>query len=256
MGIKDDELLDPGAVSETLKCPVCFEVFDDPVFCGGRPCQHVFCRICVETALENSEHCPSCRGEMQLDDLQQHQVIRSLLDEVPVRCKRACGWTGRRDALAAHADECPVARCEAAKAELALFADVSKQMSDRDARIAALEVRVAEQDSQVISVSRQLLARDVRIQQLEARLAKQDAEVASLRKGLSLCEAWIAEPSLQGGMESSTGVEEVSYIPDLNAFEDVPDYPPPPELGSGPARLALELAGASGAPPGHSELWL
>ncbi len=30
---------------------VCFEVFDDPVFCGGRPCQHVFCRACVEQCL-------------------------------------------------------------------------------------------------------------------------------------------------------------------------------------------------------------
>ena len=40
----------PGHCTSTL-LKVCFEVFEDPVFCGGRPCQHVFCRTCVEQSL-------------------------------------------------------------------------------------------------------------------------------------------------------------------------------------------------------------
>mmetsp|Transcript_56083 Transcript_56083/g.163864 ORF Transcript_56083/g.163864 Transcript_56083/m.163864 type:complete len:225 (+) Transcript_56083:159-833(+) len=185
MGLTEDDLIDVAAISETLKCPVCFEVFDDPVFCGGRPCQHVFCRECVEKALEQAEQCPTCRAELQRDDLQPHQAIRSLLDELPTRCPRGCGWTGRRDACAAHMDTCPLARLEAASAELAQFADISRQLAERDSRIAELEARVAEQDAQVVGVSRQLVAREVRIQELEAYVAKQDVALGSLRKHLA-----------------------------------------------------------------------
>merc|ERR1712146_257474 len=70
-------VLDPENVSDTLKCPVCTEVFDDPVFCGGRPCQHVFCHECIVQALERSEQCPVCREVMLAEDLHPHQVIRS-----------------------------------------------------------------------------------------------------------------------------------------------------------------------------------
>merc|ERR1712039_862522 len=101
---------------------------------------------------------------------------------VPVRCRRACGWTGRRDALAAHAEECPIARLESARAELAQFDDVSRQIKDRDARIAELESMLAEKDHSVIDVSRQLLARDVQIQSLEALVRRKDEELALLRK--------------------------------------------------------------------------
>jgi len=185
MGLKEEDLLDAAAISETLKCPVCFEVFDDPVFCGGRPCQHVFCRECAEKALRQTAQCPTCRAEVHGEDLQPHQAIRSLLDEMLTRCPRGCGWTGRRDARDAHVDNCPLAKLEAASAKLAQFADVSRQLSERDSRIAELEARVAEQDVQVVGVSRQLVAREVRIQELEAHVAKQDAALLMLRKRLA-----------------------------------------------------------------------
>mmetsp|Transcript_323 Transcript_323/g.1088 ORF Transcript_323/g.1088 Transcript_323/m.1088 type:complete len:242 (+) Transcript_323:158-883(+) len=215
MGLKEDELLDPAAVSETLKCPVCFEVFEDPVFCGGRPCQHVFCRECVERALQQSEQCPTCRAEMQADDLHPHQVIRSLLDELPTICPRRCGWTGRRDARSAHDDDCPLAKLEAASAELELLADVRGQLRERDARITELEARVAEQDAQVVQVSRQLVAREVRIQELEAHAAKQEAALAMLRERLAevLGEAPLAEE------EASTEQSEDARCPEEQAEE-------------------------------------
>mmetsp|Transcript_31207 Transcript_31207/g.89449 ORF Transcript_31207/g.89449 Transcript_31207/m.89449 type:complete len:209 (-) Transcript_31207:42-668(-) len=189
MGLKEDELVDAAAISETLKCPVCYEVFDDPVFCGGRPCQHVFCKSCFEQALEHGEQCPTCRADVCRDDLQPHLVIRSLLDELPARCRRACGWTGRWDARAAHAEVCPLARLEAVSQELAKYADVGRELAEREGRIAELEARVAEQDEKVVGVSRQLVAREVRIQELEAWVAKQDSELAELRKRLreALC---------------------------------------------------------------------
>lgn len=178
MGLSEEELVAPLSVSETLKCPVCFDIFDDPVFCGGRPCQHVFCRACLEQALVASGQCPTCRADVEHEDLQPHQAIRNLLDEVVVRCERSCGWTGRRDARSAHADVCPVAALEAAKAELDGLSDIRGQLAARDVRIADLEKRVAEQDDHVVSVSRQLVAREVRIKELEARLASQELLLA------------------------------------------------------------------------------
>eukprot|EP00418_Pyrodinium_bahamense_P061199 CAMPEP_0179189326 /NCGR_PEP_ID=MMETSP0796-20121207/93983_1 /TAXON_ID=73915 /ORGANISM="Pyrodinium bahamense, Strain pbaha01" /LENGTH=192 /DNA_ID=CAMNT_0020893455 /DNA_START=83 /DNA_END=658 /DNA_ORIENTATION=- len=62
---------------------------------------------------------------------------------------------------------------------------ISRQLAERDMRIADLEARVAEQDIQVVNVSRELVEREVRIQELEKYVAKQDAALLMLRKRLS-----------------------------------------------------------------------
>merc|ERR1712039_1148158 len=173
-----------------------------------------------------------CRAVMTLDDLQPHQVIRSLLDEVLVRCKRACGWTGRRDALAAHNAECPVARFEAARAELAQFDDVSKELVARDERIASLEARIAEQDRSVIDVSRQLLARDVRIKDLEALVARQNVELAALRKCLSHQEANRCEIEI---IKQDIEPLDDLHVADFSELDDMPSRLPPPEPCSTPS---------------------
>jgi len=210
--LAEEDLVSPATVSETLRCPLCFEIFEDPVFWGGHPCQHAFCRECVEKALEQSAHCPSCRAEVQKEDLRSHLLVRSLLDEMLVRCSRSCGWTGRRDARPAHAAECPVSLLEDAKAELAGFADVRRQLDERDARIAELEARVERQDQQVVDVSRQLVAREVHIQELEARLARQDLLLAHCREGHNANEAQAATDDRQPAAAMSADHEDTSGI--------------------------------------------
>eukprot|EP00439_Symbiodinium_sp_Y106_P056261 s5157_g7.t2 len=193
------EFVNPESISETLKCPVCFEVFEDPVFCGGRPCQHVFCRTCVEQSMvaESSHsqsaqapeetmgrtgHCPTCRARIGVEDggqvkyLQEKpckKALNSLLDELPVRCRRGCGWTGRRDALPSHEspgpNQCVLLRLDAAQA--------GGHLRDRDVRIAQLEARVAEQDRQVVDYGRQLVAKEIRIQELEGLLSQREQDL-------------------------------------------------------------------------------
>mmetsp|Transcript_45534 Transcript_45534/g.120298 ORF Transcript_45534/g.120298 Transcript_45534/m.120298 type:complete len:232 (-) Transcript_45534:3-698(-) len=206
--LNESELCSPEAVSETLKCPLCFEIFDNPVFCSGRPCQHVFCRACYERALEQSSQCPSCRAEVALEDLQPHQVVNSLLDEMIVRCERSCGWTGRRDARALHAQVCPVARLEAQNEKLAQYEDVSRQLAARDARIAELEARVAEQDNHVVNVSRQLFAQKLRIEMLEAQLKVAQKEVAQRESEAELAFMREGSPgtSLPGSPSGPSGL--------------------------------------------------
>ncbi|CAE7716176.1 RING finger protein nhl-1 [Symbiodinium microadriaticum] len=222
MGIREVEFVNPESISETLKCPVCFEVFEDPVFCGGRPCQHVFCRTCVEQSMvaESSHsqsaceettgrtgHCPTCRARIGVEDLQPHQALNSLLDELPVRCRRGCGWTGRRDALPSHEspgpNQCVLLRLESAQAEVAYLSEAGGHLRDRDVRIAQLEARVAEQDRQVVDYGRQLVAKEIRIQELEGLLSQReqdltqkDLEIAILRQGGDGEKGAVAAPEL------------------------------------------------------------
>lgn len=164
------------AVSDTLKCPVCMDIFEDPVFCGGNPCQHIFCRVCVKQALEKTEHCPTCRGTMSATNLLSHQAISSLLDELLVCCDMDCGWIGRRDSFGSHVGECPLRRIKVLENELAQrdfrYNTIDRQLEERDARIAKLEERVVEQDKAHIEVGWQLMQREVHIAELETRLSQ------------------------------------------------------------------------------------
>eukprot|EP00927_Polykrikos_kofoidii_P049264 TRINITY_DN43349_c0_g1_i1.p1 TRINITY_DN43349_c0_g1~~TRINITY_DN43349_c0_g1_i1.p1 ORF type:complete len:256 (+),score=37.04 TRINITY_DN43349_c0_g1_i1:182-949(+) len=213
MSVADAELVEPGSVSETLRCPICMDIFNDPVFFGGRPCQHVFCQKCLEHALEQSATCPSCRADLDEEDLQPHQAIRSLIDELLVRCSNRCGWTGRRDALSGHIEACPWTRLRAARARLAerdariaeleagidlqaaeLEAqDATLRLAERDARIAALEARAAAQDGDLADVATQLSRRQARIEALELRIAHQDARLVDACSRLSIRDGETAD---------------------------------------------------------------
>lgn len=103
-----NELVNPHALSDTLTCPICMDILQAPVFYGGHPCQHVFCRKCIKEALKQQRQCPVCRAIIGSQEPQPHQALSSLIDEVCVRCEHACGWTGRYDARPHHAQICPV----------------------------------------------------------------------------------------------------------------------------------------------------
>eukprot|EP00930_Biecheleria_cincta_P064927 TRINITY_DN50621_c0_g1_i1.p1 TRINITY_DN50621_c0_g1~~TRINITY_DN50621_c0_g1_i1.p1 ORF type:complete len:324 (+),score=57.98 TRINITY_DN50621_c0_g1_i1:129-1100(+) len=279
MGLGEDAFVNPGAISETLKCPVCFDIFEDPVFCGGNPCQHVFCRTCVEQAIlapstsadgstsrrggsghdgigsEDEEiafqeslgegNCPTCRAVIRVHLLQPHQAIRSMLDELPVKCRRACGWTGRRDALPAHesegSEQCPLLRLEAAAAEVAFLSEAGQHLRDRDRRIAELELRVAEQDHQVVDVGRQLLAREVRIQELESRLEEQERQLAQKDMELALVR--------RSGLGMPPGMSSGGSGVLLSRMASAPPSPAPvsPSGGSGGSMLLRSADSPSAA---------
>jgi len=99
--------VDPIAVPAALRCPICTDVFEDPVDAGGKPCLHVFCRACLVPALGVNSSCPLCREPMRREQLRSSHTIASILDEIQVRCIWRCGWTGHRDARDGHAAACP-----------------------------------------------------------------------------------------------------------------------------------------------------
>eukprot|EP00929_Paragymnodinium_shiwhaense_P056118 TRINITY_DN28099_c0_g1_i1.p1 TRINITY_DN28099_c0_g1~~TRINITY_DN28099_c0_g1_i1.p1 ORF type:complete len:287 (-),score=68.23 TRINITY_DN28099_c0_g1_i1:148-1008(-) len=243
MGVHDDEFVNPGKISDTLRCAVCMEVFEDPIFCGGWPCQHTFCKGCLDAAMEQKQQCPTCREEVPEDYLQPNLTLRSLLDELEVYCTRRCGWTGRRDAAPAHKEVCPTARLEAVRRKLKERAerrkeveaqksaqaeeleahDVDSRLREKDSRIKQLEERAAAQDDSLGDVVRRLEERDARIASLEAQLAEQDGRLEDMCLKLSLMEL------------------------------DVPPRPTPPPTpgcGSRPSSRPATAIGISSAGPG------
>ena len=113
MGLSDEGLANPHGVSPTMRCSICHDVFSDAVFCGGAPCQHTFCRCCLQRWMAVSRECPTCRSPIHIKDLRSHEVMESLIDEIDMRCSvKACHWSGTRDALKGHLKECAVAMWE------------------------------------------------------------------------------------------------------------------------------------------------
>lgn len=133
MGIADDEIVNPASVSDTLKCSICTDVFEDPVFRDAGGCQHVFCRVCAEQCLQREPTCPLCREPMDHRNLRAHKGFQSLVDELQVRCERSCGWAGRLDARHRHIATCPLTRLADAERNLAT---VLEQLRQRDEELA------------------------------------------------------------------------------------------------------------------------
>mmetsp|Transcript_56834 Transcript_56834/g.113048 ORF Transcript_56834/g.113048 Transcript_56834/m.113048 type:complete len:379 (+) Transcript_56834:60-1196(+) len=186
MGISDDQLVNPGCVSETLRCAICTEIYDDPVFSGGRPCQHVFCRACIEKALQKRARCPSCRAPLPKARLQPHLVMRNLLDELLVYCNAGCGWTGRKDARPGHELVCPVKRLESVAK---MLSERDLWLAERDAEIALLRARVSERDKAISEQckrielqEKQLAECRVRLDLLAGRAVQKDAQIVALQQ--------------------------------------------------------------------------
>lgn len=143
MGIADDVLAEPDAVPEDLRCPLCFEVLQDPV--EGSCCQNPFCRRCLSQALTRDQRCPLCRKAMRAEDMQvAHRSVRSRLGKLMRRCPRhGCGWTGLQEALRDH--ECLPAKLEELEGKLAAKErELEAKVAEKERKIAKLESRAGE----------------------------------------------------------------------------------------------------------------
>mmetsp|Transcript_54177 Transcript_54177/g.129019 ORF Transcript_54177/g.129019 Transcript_54177/m.129019 type:complete len:819 (-) Transcript_54177:175-2631(-) len=113
MGLPDEELLCPDAVSESLRCLLCRGLYVDPVFCWGGSCQHTFCRSCIEAELLRRRRCPVCREAIDRKDLQPNKGLQALVNEVIVRCgSDNCTWTGTYGTRPQHEQACHPNRSE------------------------------------------------------------------------------------------------------------------------------------------------
>eukprot|EP00403_Amphidinium_massartii_P002721 CAMPEP_0178380246 /NCGR_PEP_ID=MMETSP0689_2-20121128/5361_1 /TAXON_ID=160604 /ORGANISM="Amphidinium massartii, Strain CS-259" /LENGTH=346 /DNA_ID=CAMNT_0020000377 /DNA_START=76 /DNA_END=1112 /DNA_ORIENTATION=- len=170
MGLGSEELVDPEGVSQTLKCAICYDVFLDPVFSPGK-CQHVFCRACIEQALERRPKCPTCSGDMRRKNLQPNLVISNLLDELQSKCPERCGWTGRFDQREGHREACPV-----------------RLLREMKTQVQIKEVRVTERELKLQVGLEALEHREKKVSEQECDVTARKWEL--IRSEAALTEGW------------------------------------------------------------------
>mmetsp|Transcript_57501 Transcript_57501/g.136788 ORF Transcript_57501/g.136788 Transcript_57501/m.136788 type:complete len:504 (+) Transcript_57501:79-1590(+) len=139
MGIGEEELVNPSSVSEELHCSICTELFAEPKECEH--CQTAFCASCIEEWLTKEASCPHCRvGTTTARLSPAHRYLKQAVGKVLAKCPRPnCIWTGALDRRASHA--CVEVSEQVREA-------ISRQLEEKEGRIAELERRVRElQDS-------------------------------------------------------------------------------------------------------------
>ena len=96
------EIFEPQEFLENLTCSIGKGILRDPV---ALPCQHVFCRKCIENSLSNNSKCPICLEPATLSSIKPQLEVADLLNQAPVKCPQ-CGWTGAYQTYCIHEQKC------------------------------------------------------------------------------------------------------------------------------------------------------
>ncbi len=83
-----------------LTCSIGLGIFNSPV---ALPCQHVFCKSCIEAWLAKNGTCPKCREAFQKDSLKPQWIFATIIKNATVFCSNTgCKWSGSYDSLEQH----------------------------------------------------------------------------------------------------------------------------------------------------------
>ena len=111
MGFDRERFL--GDVNEGLLCCICRDVLEDPV---QAPCEHAYCRQCIEGWLVNETRCPEDRKNLSLSSLKPlFRYMKNDLDNLQIRCinvNLGCSHICSLEFLASHESECQLASVE------------------------------------------------------------------------------------------------------------------------------------------------
>ena len=76
-----------GPPARDLHCPVCWELFRDPVVTAGG---HSYCRRCAMQAIAQSGRCPITSTPLSIQQLAPNVLARSIVDDLRVHCTHGC----------------------------------------------------------------------------------------------------------------------------------------------------------------------
>ena len=95
---------------DRLICSFGLGVYNNPV---ALPCQHVFCRSCIEGWLRSHGDCPTCRQSFSADTLRPQWIIAKIIQNAAMICTNpGCTWTGPKANLEVHLiADCPETVC-------------------------------------------------------------------------------------------------------------------------------------------------
>ena len=191
----EDEVLTLDAVTEACHCPICCDFFSDP---AGTPCDHWFCRRCIESCLPfHNWQCPMCREPVPKNSLRGDRFIRSLVDERSVHCRNSnlgCSWTGPRRERNRHDKVCLVNRLAQVQQQVEELQDVNMQLEARNANLLAMLRSEVEQS---VAIRGQL-------RRLEEEADIDKATIESLRLQRPASESQAAERDTTGTVKTDT----------------------------------------------------
>ncbi len=96
------EIFEPQDFLENLTCFLGKGIIRDPV---ALPCQHVFCRKCIEHALSISSQCPMCSEPATVASIKPQLAVAELINLALVKCPQ-CSWTGDYQSYCFHEQKC------------------------------------------------------------------------------------------------------------------------------------------------------
>lgn len=130
--------VDEENISRKLKCVICLCPAISPMVHRG--CNTVMCEDCATALSQDSTiTCPTCRQDCTEESLQPNDLIKKLLDEVPVYCNNQCGWTDERGSLWTHLEQfCEHCACE--NSDECRWRGMEKNRADHNAECDFMEV--------------------------------------------------------------------------------------------------------------------
>ena len=96
------------AVDDDFHCAICMNVLKEPVMCQNN--QHYFCTACITRHLVQSEMCPTCREELNVETLRKPpRILTKFLSNLNIRCEnyeRGCLGVVKLEDIENHAVNC------------------------------------------------------------------------------------------------------------------------------------------------------
>ncbi|KAK2184209.1 hypothetical protein NP493_278g03008 [Ridgeia piscesae] len=85
-------------------CPICMDIFEEPV---RLTCRHVFCSKCIEgmSTAEDEPACPVCRNTYQVSDIEQAKDVANIIATQKAHCSE-CSRLIRLACMNAHMAKC------------------------------------------------------------------------------------------------------------------------------------------------------
>jgi hypothetical protein len=87
-------------IHELMRCGICEVPMFEPM---RAPCDHWFCKACIEEHLSKEQKCPKCSQELNASDIEADKTMDKLVSALEVFClNQDCSWKGPRSSVAEH----------------------------------------------------------------------------------------------------------------------------------------------------------
>ena len=185
------EFMDDTLIDDEFRCSICNEPFEKPTC---TPCDHTFCRSCIEEWLKKSNDtnsvCPVCRHPLSIDDdlKPASRIISNRIDRYLVKCSACqqdkiprgefadhvskmcgktnvscsacdilCPWIGPRNQLSNHLATCPYQKIRPAlKSLLAKNILLENILINQQEQITTIREKCQAQEDQINQLSKMI----------------------------------------------------------------------------------------------------